>query len=191
MFQLTAARRRLGSPISWQARISGFQLTAARRRLVNTQVSPLLSRSFQLTAARRRLVLLNVLFMIKLTVSTHIRPKAAGCQAVFIKIFKRRFNSQPPEGGWGKQRQLIHQQHMFQLTAARRRLVYNYFGIKELKCFNSQPPEGGWIFFKLRHRWQGVSTHSRPKAAGSAPARWWASALRFNSQPPEGGWLPF
>ena len=56
MFQLTAARRRLGlMPPPLQ---SGglFQLTAARRRLVATDIVDAVEKLFQLTAARRRLV---------------------------------------------------------------------------------------------------------------------------------------
>ncbi len=34
----------------------------------------------------------------------------------------------------------------------------------------------------------GVSTHSRPKAAGFYRAFCQQQAYRFNSQPPEGGW---
>ena len=34
----------------------------------------------------------------------------------------------------------------------------------------------------------GVSTHSRPKAAGSFGAGGYAGFLCFNTQPPEGGW---
>ena len=55
---------------------------------------------FQLTAARRRLANLN-LTVIKLNkVSTHSRPKAAGHKIPLVLHFSRRFNSQPPEGGW-------------------------------------------------------------------------------------------
>ena len=55
------------------------------------------------------------------------------------------FNTQPPEGGWARTRGL-HRQRL---------------------GFNTQPPEGGWacgllVCFPLE-----VSTHSRPKAAGT------------------------
>ena len=78
LFQLTAARRRLGrfsrgKDLSPQE----FQLTAARRRLEIQMISPMISPMFQLTAARRRLVI-RVMSVIPLM-----------C-----------FNSQPPEGGW-------------------------------------------------------------------------------------------
>ncbi|EFC86903.1 hypothetical protein NEIMUCOT_06682 [Neisseria mucosa ATCC 25996] len=35
-----------------------------------------------------------------------------------------------------------------------------------------------------------VSTHSRPKAAGSTDAYTGGSIHGFNTQPPEGGWMP-
>ena len=121
-------------------------------------------------------------------VSTHSRPKAAGpvCrQSPMLHTFqhtaaRRRldttqksnncfigFNTQPPEGGWNQ-------------LAAMTCFV---------ESFNTQPPEGGWRCFlsrlliqspfqhtAARRRlggvsvWRlpsvGVSTHSRPKAAG-------------------------
>ena len=78
------------------------------------------------------------------------------------------FNTQPPEGGW-----LIYKQNPsirpeFQHTAARRRLV--------------RADHVGRIL-------SGVSTHSRPKAAGSTPS----NASRFckvstHSRPKAAGW---
>ena len=54
------------------------------------------------------------------------------------------FNSQPPEGGW----------------------AYCRKGWLRRWRFNSQPPEGGWMQSAVRVINGGVSTHSRPKAAG-------------------------
>ena len=100
-----------------------------------------------------------------------------------------RFNTQPPEGGW----------------------FLPIFEILSVAGFNTQPPEGGW-FAKLLERlqFQQVSTHSRPKAAGtmtrvqeaalivSTHSRPKSAVLgctfyhvlkiSFNTQPPEGGW---
>ncbi|WP_410000195.1 hypothetical protein [Neisseria sicca] len=57
-----------------------------------------------------------------------------------------------------------------------------------MKGFNTQPPEGGWGLRQLlRDADDTVSTHSRPKAAGSSAAREFKNG-RFNTQPPEGGW---
>ena len=58
---------------------------------------------------------------------------------------------------------------MFQHTAARRRLaVVECKYSEDLSGFNTQPPEGGWgVFVKPDLLVLDVSTHSRPKAAGS------------------------
>ena len=123
---------------------------------------------FQHTAARRRLE--NHADRGKDTqpVSTHSRPKAAGPKAGCKKCAKfqhtaarrrlgvlhrqknrpkKGFNTQPPEGGWASM---------------------NVSSLQDC-CFNTQPPEGGWDE-SLRRRVQGafVSTHSRPKAAGTS-----------------------
>ena len=45
------------------------------------------------------------------------------------------FNSQPPEGGWLDQHCAVLTAEVFQLTAARRRLVLNYKKIGRLKKF--------------------------------------------------------
>ena len=123
------------------------------------------------------------------TVSTHSRPKAAGRpkRCKFAAIC--RFNTQPPEGGWDSL------QFVKALPAG----------------FNTQPPEGGWrnsLSSLLRNAFvsthsrpkaagsQGnalgssttVSTHSRPKAAGTQIQRARIDRRSFNTQPPEGGW---
>ena len=78
MFQLTAARRRLGVIKSAASATQQFQLTAARRRLENGLLAPVYDGVFQLTAARRRLAAKYDLPKPDFTVSTHSRPKAAG-----------------------------------------------------------------------------------------------------------------
>ena len=55
---------------------------------------------------------------------------------------------------------------LFQLTAARRRLAAPPPHCRRLWGFNSQPPEGGWLAQYAAHECEDVSTHSRPKAAG-------------------------
>ena len=99
-------------------------------------------------------------------VSTHSRPKAAGL-----------IDGQQ-QGG-----------EKFQLTAARRRLGHGRSFGHIFGGFNSQPPEGGWGLGQSGAGGRDeVSTHSRPKAAGSAIPAYSAAHFRFNSQPPEGGW---
>ena len=78
MFQLTAARRRLGVIKSAASATQQFQLTAARRRLENGLLAPVYDGVFQLTAARRRLAQRGWQRDAISIVSTHSRPKAAG-----------------------------------------------------------------------------------------------------------------
>ena len=123
-------------------------------------------------------------------VSTHSRPKAAGKPrqwSAFQVLFqhtaaRRRLVAIQAMGG------VIY--HLFQHTAARRRLDGNDTSRECRRCFNTQPPEGGWVrqcttafqpllfqhtaarrrlviaaIISTQHI--SVSTHSRPKAAGS------------------------
>ena len=100
-------------------------------------------------------------------VSTHSRPKAAGCHV----------------------RGCFQSDIKFQHTAARRRLVlYSVYQRRPKTGFNTQPPEGGWVFNDPVTGNFYVSTHSRPKAAGSNWANAQTSSKRFNTPPPEGGW---
>ena len=144
-----------------------FQHTAARRRLaIFYKRRDNEKKLFQHTAARRRLVLHLYHQCRKLPVSTHSRPKAAGCLCVRRVSLSNCFNTQPPEGGWHiavqrccnnvvsthsrpKAAGLIiippFRVYKFQHTAARRRLDL-----------------AGWLL----DGGNGVSTHSRPKAAG-------------------------
>ena len=78
---------------------------------------------FQHTAARRRLV-----------VSTDD-----------LNSGRKRFNTQPPEGGWSSSTIILY----------------------PTGCFNTQPPEGGWPETEAAADFWAVSTHSRPKAAGA------------------------
>ena len=85
------------------------------------------------------------LIKIKIKVSTHSRPKAAGTVFKIFAFCEHGFNTQPPEGGWATD---------------------NQADIMRLG-FNTQPPEGGWVlFFVVFWVFTVVSTHSRPKAAG-------------------------
>ena len=100
----------------------------------------------------------------------------------------------------------------FQHTAARRRLVFDKYGVRVSLLvsthsrpkaagsqaalyrllpdrFNTQPPEGGWQLVLQTETQQVVSTHSRPKAAGCRHRLPRPQKRRFNTQPPEGGWF--
>ena len=167
-----------------------FQHTAARRRLVfsalikfavvirfNTQPPeggwlgirlPLISLvyTFQHTAARRRLVHIFI-----------ILRDITG------------FNTQPPEGGWVPYLSLGIVLTSFQHTAARRRLAQA--GITDNSLWMFQHTAARRRLERPNHaqgRYSQVSTHSRPKAAGSEKCRHFLSFHSFNTQPPEGGW---
>ena len=146
---------------------------------------------FQLTAARRRLAedVLNT--TIDQLVSTHSRPKAAGPSTCTTGTWYVRFNSQPPEGGWvqsvrqaqwrqgfnsqppegGWSERVYHgaEHRQFQLTAARRRLVglgtvgwHSYLQF-QLTAARRRLAEKTVVVQYTKV----VSTHSRPKAAGT------------------------
>ena len=100
-------------------------------------------------------------------VSTHSRPKAAGLPAAVLVRCRLCFNTQPPEGGWH----------------------FTHYQTWHVARFNTQPPEGGWREQMRDLEWTGVSTHSRPKAAGTASASNRYCCACFNTQPPEGGWV--
>ena len=100
-------------------------------------------------------------------VSTHSRLKAAGQRHPKPRRSYHGFNTQPPEGGW----------------------ICILAAVRLLDGFNTQPPEGGWEAIKRAYIGDdGVSTHSRLKAAGSISMVLFCPPKCFNTQPPEGGW---
>ncbi len=122
---------------------------------------------FQLTAARRRLAPRPT------PAPPHhdfnSQPREGGWLAAmsFFSCPPPHFNSQPREGGW-RGKNPAHQ---------------------PAEYFNSQPREGGWLDNFINTPMRGaISTHSRAKAAGSAPICRLPASTDFNSQPREGGW---
>ena len=125
-------------------------------------------------------------------VSTHSRPKAAGFLLVWAWVFgvfqhtaaRRRLDKaamlkaeNPLFQHTAARRRLgladgdlIEVTEAFQHTAARRRLGHTADTFAQLVGFNTQPPEGGWMSASTELDRYIVSTHSRPKAAGTAPA---------------------
>ena len=122
---------------------------------------------FQHTAARRRLGGRKSLQTRTKKVSTHSRPKAAGHIRNGAGI-GRKFQHTAARRRLGIATDTQIKNTEFQHTAARRRLGR-----------------------KRSHRpsFQQVSTHSRPKAAGSGTRPDARLGRGFNTQPPEGGWL--
>ena len=120
------------------------------------------------------------------------------------------FNTQPPEGGWVPHQAVRTRRPRFNTQPPEGGWPPPFTLLRPLVSFNTQPPEGGWHIgssrkaTKFQHtaarrrlagatagvrRFGGVSTHSRPKAAGGGVLicrRCWEG---FNTQPPEGGWF--
>ena len=131
---------------------------------------------------------------LNMLVSTHSRPKAAGptaAQAVIpTSLFqhtaaRRRlglktparysgscFNTQPPEGGWCRFEPDYRCRQCFNTQPPEGGWCRFEPDYRCRQCFNTQPPEGGWIQEEAGWRVEcRVSTHSRPKAAGSLKGR--------------------
>ena len=81
--------------------IKGFQHTAARRRLGRHGYFGSVGSSFNTQPPEGGWANQNTPENIKIMVSTHSRPKAAGPQTGQSVQTLRSFNTQPPEGGWG------------------------------------------------------------------------------------------
>ena len=91
------------------------------------------------------------------------RPKSSK------EVSEQRFNTQPPEGGWLNQTPYRLARLMFQHTAARRRLgcksiLFQLFKLFQHTAARRRLALGHNAPYLSLH----VSTHSRPKAAGSA-----------------------
>ena len=97
-------------------------------------------------------------------VSTHSRPKAAGRQKSH-RHPDRRFNTQPPEGGWAAA--MVDLVFFLVSTHSRPKAAANPFEPKEItKAFQHTAARRRLLAARAARRQQGVSTHSRPKAAG-------------------------
>ena len=82
----------------------------------------------------------------------------------------RCFNSQPPGGGWEAESAEYLGLTLFQLTAARRRLVCKVFDVHLFRAVSthSRPEAAGAENNAQAGLPALVSTHSRPEAAGTA-----------------------
>ena len=105
-------------------------------------------------------------------VSTHSRPKAAGNITKFSVSPTRGFNTQPPEGGWGRINQPSFSNSTFQHTAARRRLAEHHkiFGLAYTRFQHTAARRRLGDTEPTDKAKRIVSTHSRPKAAGAVGA---------------------
>ena len=147
-----------------------FQLTAARRRLGRCKPRCLVAAAFQLTAARRRLGLYDLDNPGGLEISTHSRAKAAGDDANIIAFNMREISTHSRAKAAGPEFKAWFGDWEFQLTAARRRLVViarlHRTGI--VISTHSRAKAAGSDFIDAYRKAAQISTHSRAKAAGSA-----------------------
>ena len=105
------------SSLYWAA----FQHTAARRRLDKKLSKNSADNPFQHTAARRRLGRLKSIYQKHRRFNT--QPPEGGWNDMSVRSFRwDGFNTQPPEGGWPVDSFRRRRSRTFQHTAARRRL---------------------------------------------------------------------
>ena len=122
-------------------------------------------------------------------VSTHSRPKAAGPENLNgASKACRRFNTQPPEGGWVWHRLYGCSCGCFNTQPPEGGWHSSPPSWRYHQSFNTQPPEGGWIV-PLELSYFVCSFNTQPPEGGWPTARCWAFPQGcFNTQPPEGGW---
>ena len=188
-FQHTAARRRLDLAMGNTPTFKLFQHTAARRRLAAGMPFlinlPMVSTHSRPKAAGSY----DAVMLMSSPVSTHSRPKAAGCCGTSWKRRRACFNTQPPEGGWYRWYRATSGIACFNTQPPEGGWQIGFNLRFHITRFNTQPPEGGWTSLpslpSLKKPFQhtaarrrlgvamakilipfGVSTHSRPKAAG-------------------------
>ena len=117
-------------------------------------------------------------------------PEGGWPSCTSTKPHQARFNSQPPEGGWGRLFGGRVGVKLFQLTAARRRLGPRLCRVSSAWPFQLTAARRRLAMNDVFGRFKrDVSTHSRPKAAGSCPAaRCCLSAVSTHSRPKAAGY---
>ena len=146
MFQHTAARRRLVFRRSKFHRLSSSFNTQPPEggwRNCVAQVSCL--RCFNTQPPEGGWICACIVTSLNLLVSTHSRPKAAGCGFCRLRFIGVVSTHSRPKAA-GKKVDLGVGGYWFQHTAARRRLEQIYKDRTLFYRFNTQPPEGGWGF---------------------------------------------
>ena len=165
---------------------------------------------FQHTAARRRLDHFADGGIVKMLVSTHSRPKAAGKTIKDYNAITEVSTHSRPKAAGPAFSALASASSLFQHTAARRRLAGDVHQATLQAGFNTQPPEGGWTMYakpKLlligfntqppEGGWRQQGNRKRviacfntqpPEGGWPIPTQCRQASLSFNTQPPEGGW---
>ena len=104
-------------------------------------------------------------------------------------LIYKRFNTQPPKGGWLGGGLKIGCTGGFNTQPPKGGWFINQRLTINLHCFNTQPPKGGWAGGVADGNVPHVSTRSRLKAAGNMAKIKRTVDYRFNTQPPKGGWI--
>ena len=122
---------------------------------------------FQHTAARRRLGVLLFEGQIRIAVSTHSRPKAAGQSHSTPRRSGNVSTHSRPKAA-GTVIGAIHSNNNVSTHSRPKAAGSSTLRITSARSgFNTQPPEGGWLTRSCgQQSLLFVSTHSRPKAAG-------------------------
>ncbi len=103
----------------------------------------------------------------------------------------RRFNTQPPEGGWAIgaiPRVWVTVSTHSRPKAAGYRL---WFCGDIVQSFNTQPPEGGWGLQRRRICLMWRFNTQPPEGGWECRRKSKLGKRCFNTQPPEGGWALF
>ena len=128
----------------------------------------------------------NIFYVV---VSTHSRPKAAGNVPIVTNLNPSVSTHSRPKAA-GSYAHDFARYMEFQHTAARRRLVVISHTITPVVSFQHTAARRrlGALPAWQRLKFDVVSTHSRPKAAGTNANFLFQIFHSFNTQPPEGGW---
>ena len=188
VFQHTAARRRLGAFVGQGCRVHGFNTQPPEGGWENKPNKKKNGYRFQHTAARRRLVLLIVQILLRCSVSTHSRPKAAGSAMMVFKTVNSMFQHTAARRRLGLSSTQKFQHLGFQHTAARRRLARKAGIFSSFHGFNTQPPEGGWSPKRPTKSAGMLFQHTAARRRLAASLFYQPLLKGFNTQPPEGGW---
>ena len=169
--------------------IKGFNTQPPEGGWITYPISMLSHNQFQHTAARRRLAPVSDVDRTMGSVSTHSRPKAAGQSKLQQPAQKAVSTHSRPKAAGVTNPQNPKATEVSTHSRPKAAGLCTHTGVPVLPRFNTQPPEGGWFYFSARFifgawfqhtaarrrletihekicRRNGVSTHSRPKAAG-------------------------
>ena len=187
-FQHTAARRRL---FSLESPVTYLSVSTHSRPKAAAEIQAIDSFAFSVsTHSRPKAADITPLPLGKeFYVSTHSRPKAAVTLLGLLRPFAPVSTHSRPKAA-ANWRRISIRIRRFQHTAARRRLERLGVIAEDALQFQHTAARRRLASRRHRRRCPAVSTHSRPKAAGTRNGCRLVNGC-FNTQPPEGGWRHF